>query len=61
MSWFVWLGLAALFTAVAAITGVQPKGARPVSHTRMMGMARLALLAIVIIFVYLAYHARPGG
>ena len=24
MSWFVWLGLAALFTAVAAITGVQP-------------------------------------
>ena len=61
MSWFVWLGLAALFTAVAAITGVQPKGARPVSHTRMMGMARLALLVIVIIFAYLAYHARPGG
>jgi hypothetical protein len=61
MSWFVWLGLAALFTAVAAITGVQPKGTRPVSHTHMMGMARLALLVIVIIFAYLAYHARPGG
>ena len=61
MSWYVWLGLAALVTAVVAITGGQPEGTRPVAHTRMMGMARLALLVIVIIFAYLAYHARPGG
>jgi hypothetical protein len=61
MSWYVWLGLAALVTAVAVITGGQPKGTRPVAHTRMMGMARLALLAIVIIFAYLAFHARVGG
>jgi hypothetical protein len=61
MSWYVWLGLAALVTAVAAITGGQPKGTRPVAHTHMMGMARLALLVIVIIFAYLAYHARSGG
>jgi hypothetical protein len=27
----------------------------------MMGMARLALLVIVIIFAYLAYHTRAGG
>ena len=61
MSWYVWLGLAALVTAVAVITGLQPSGTRPVARTHMMGMARLALLVIVIILAYLAYHARQGG
>jgi hypothetical protein len=61
MSWLAWLGLAVLITAVAAITGIKPKGSRPVAHTRLMGMARLALLAIVLIFLYLAFRARSGG
>jgi hypothetical protein len=61
VSWYLWLGLAALVTAVAAIAGIQPSGTRPVAHTSMMGMARLALLVIVIIFAYLAFQARPGG
>jgi hypothetical protein len=61
MSWFAWLGLAVLITAVAAITGLKPKGTRHVAHTRLMGGARLALLAIVIILAYLAYRARSGG
>ena len=58
MNWLVWLGLAAVVVAIAAVTGIKPKGTRSVSHSRMMGMARLALLAIVIIFAYLAFHAR---
>jgi hypothetical protein len=61
MSWLAWLGLAVIITAVAAITGIKPKGTRHVAHTRMMGMARLVLLAIVIIFAYLAFRARSGG
>jgi hypothetical protein len=61
MSWFAWLGLAVLITAVAAITGIKPKGTRHVAHTRLMGVARLVLLAIVIIFAYLAFRARSGG
>jgi hypothetical protein len=61
MSWFAWLGLAVLITAVAAITGIKPKGTRHVAHTRLMGAARLVLLAIVIIFAYLAFRARSGG
>ena len=61
MSWLTWLGLAVLITAVAAITGIKPKGTRPVAHTRLMGGARLALLALVIILAYLAFRARPGG
>lgn len=61
MNWLVWLGLAVLIAAVAAVTGIKPKGTRPVSHSRMMGMGRLALLAIVIILVYVAFRAHAGG
>jgi hypothetical protein len=61
MNWFEWLGLAVLITAVAAITGIKPKGTRHVAHTRLMGVARLVLLAIVLLFAYLAFRARSGG
>jgi hypothetical protein len=61
MNWLVWLGLAVVIAAVAAVTGIKPKGTRPVSHSRMMGMGRIALLAIVIILVYVAIRARSGG
>ena len=61
MSWLAWLGLAVLITAVAAITGLKPKGTRHVAHTRLMGGARLALLVFVILLAYLAFQARSGG
>jgi hypothetical protein len=61
MSWLAWLGLAVIFTAVVAVTGAQPKGTLPVAHTSMMGVARIALLAIVVICAYLAFRARSGG
>jgi len=58
MTWFVWLGLAAAIAALAAVTGIKPKGTQHLARTRMMGMARLALLIVVIVFLYLAYRAR---
>jgi hypothetical protein len=61
MTWFAWLGLAVIITAIAAVTGIQPKGTRPVSRTHMMGMARLFLVALALIFAYLAFRARSGG
>ena len=61
MSWLFWLALAVILTAVVAITGIQPKGTRPVSHTRLMGMSRLVLAALVIILAYAAFRARAGG
>jgi len=61
VNWLVWLGLAVVIAAVAAVTGIKPKGTRPVSHSRMMGMGRLALLAIIIILVYVAFRAHAGG
>jgi len=48
MSWVAWLGFAVIIAAIAAVTGAQPKGTRPVAHTRLMGMARLVLLALGI-------------
>jgi hypothetical protein len=61
MSWLSWLALAAILTAVVAVTGVQPKGTRPVAHTRMMGMGRLVIAALVLIFAFAAFRARAGG
>jgi hypothetical protein len=61
MSWLAWLGVAVLITAFAAITGIKPKGTRHVAHTRLMGVARLVLLAMVLILAYLAFRARSGG
>ncbi|MGH9143672.1 MAG: hypothetical protein ACRD2I_21255 [Vicinamibacterales bacterium] len=58
MTWLAWLALAVLITAVAAVTGIKPKGTRHVAHTSMMGVARMVLLFIVAIFLYLAYNAR---
>jgi hypothetical protein len=61
MTWLVWLGIAVVITAVAAVTGIKPAGTRHVAGTRMMGVARLALLAALIIVGYIAYRARFGG
>jgi hypothetical protein len=61
MTWLAWLVVAVILTAIVAVTGVQPKGTRPVAHTSLMGVARFTLLGILIIFAYLALRGRFGG
>jgi F0F1-type ATP synthase membrane subunit a len=61
MSWLGWLGLAVIITGILAVTGIKPRGTRHVAHTHMMWVARLVLLAILIIVSYLAFRARSGG
>ena len=58
MTWYTWLILAAVIPAIAAVTGIKPKGSRHLARTSMMGVARVVLLFIIGIFVYLAYLAR---
>ena len=58
MTWLTWLILAAVVTAIAAVSGIKPKGTRHVARTSMMSVARIVLLFIIGIFVYLAYQAR---
>ena len=61
MTWLGWLCLAGIITAIAAVTGIKPRGTQHLARTRMMGVARLVLLIVAILFVYLAYHARSRG
>ena len=61
MTWVGWLGLAVLITAFAAVTGIKAKGTRHVAHTRLMGGARFVLVALVILFAYLAFQAYSSG
>ncbi|HMA17863.1 MAG TPA: hypothetical protein VKS03_05445 [Thermoanaerobaculia bacterium] len=56
MSWIFWLGLAVVIGAAAALTGLKPKGSKPVSNTRLMGVARFILIVMVLVFLYLAYR-----
>lgn len=60
MNWIFWLGLAVVIAAFAAVTGVKPKGTRPVAGSRLMGMGRVMLVVIAIILLYAAYQARGG-
>jgi hypothetical protein len=56
MSWIFWLGLAVVIGALAALTGLKPRGTRPVSNTRLMGVARFILVVMVVVFLYLAFR-----
>ena len=61
MSWLAILAVVVLIVAVAAVTGIKPKGTRHVARTRLMGGARLALLALFVLFAYLVFRARSGA
>ncbi|MGD0274840.1 MAG: hypothetical protein ABSB79_02115 [Syntrophales bacterium] len=61
MTWLGWLALAVIITSIAAATGIKPTGTRHVAHTSLMWMARLALLAALIIVGYLVFRARSGS
>ena len=61
MDWLVVLGIVVVIAAIAAVTGIKPKGTRPVARSRMMGMGRIALIVIVIIIAYAVWSARAGG
>ena len=58
MNWLTVLGIAVVVVAIAAVTGIKPRGTRPVAHSRMIGMARIALAIFVIIIIYLVVRAR---
>lgn len=58
MSWLTLLLLAAVLVAVAAVTGLKPRGGRPVARTRLMTAARVVLLVIALLLVIAAVTGR---
>jgi hypothetical protein len=61
MSWLFWLGLALVVGLLAALTGVKPKDTRPVARTRMMGIARIVLVLVLLMLLFLAYRGCGAG
>jgi hypothetical protein len=57
MNWMVWLGVVVVIVAVAAVTGIIPRGGRPVANSRMMSMGRVMLVIIVAIIAFAAYRS----
>ncbi len=58
MNWILWVGLAVLVAAVAALTGIKARGTRPVAGTRLMAVGRFVLLLLVAILLYAAWRSR---
>lgn len=54
MSWIIILGIVVVFVALFALTGIKPKGTRRVASTRLMGAARVVLVIIVLILIWVA-------
>ena len=61
MTWLTWLALAVVLTAVAAFTGIQPKGTRHVMGTHLMSVARVVLIVAAVVIAFVALHVRLGG
>ena len=61
MSWLFWVGLAVTVGLLAALTGVKPKGTKPVARTQMMGIARIVLVLIVLALLFAAYRGCGAG
>jgi hypothetical protein len=61
MSWIELLLAAVVLAAVAALTGIKPRGTRPVARTRLMKAARIVLLLIAAGLAALAIAAAVAG
>jgi hypothetical protein len=58
MTWLTWLILAVVIAAVAATTGIKPKGTRHVAHTQMLGVARAVLIVGAVIVAFFVFYGR---
>ncbi|HTQ81527.1 MAG TPA: hypothetical protein VMM92_16130 [Thermoanaerobaculia bacterium] len=61
MTWLTLLWIAAAVIALVAVTGIKPRGTRHVSHTRLMGAARLALGVVAVVLALIALALWHGG
>ncbi len=54
MSWLTILWIAAILAALAAVTGIKPKGTRPVAGTGLMSVARVVLALMLLAVAFFA-------
>ena len=53
----MYLAIAVILVVIVAVTGVSPRGGKPVARTRLMKTARLFLFAGVVLFAGLGIAA----
>ena len=53
MTWFSVLIAVAVIAALAGLTGIKPRGTRPVARSGLMTAARVVLAILVIVIAYL--------
>ena len=61
MTWLTWLTLALIVAVLAALTGLKPKGHRPVAGTQLMGVARIVLVIVILAVAYFAFQAYQAA
>ena len=61
MTWLGALMVVLLIAVVAAVTGLKPAGTRPVARTRLMGVARVILAAVIVLVGYYYLFMRAGN
>lgn len=57
MNPFVYLAIAVILVVIVAVTGVSPRGGKPVARTGLMKTARVFLFAGVVLFAGLGIAA----
>lgn len=55
MTWLGMLLVVALVVVVAALSGIKPKGTRPVARTGLMTVARVVLVLLGAIVAYVVW------
>jgi hypothetical protein len=58
MSWLTVLWIVALVVAIAALTGIELPGTRPVAGSRLMSAARVVFGLMALVVAYFAYTHR---
>ena len=61
MSWLFWLTAAVVVSVLFVVFGLRPRGARPADSSHLMAIARVVLLIVIVVLVYLFLKGRAAG
>jgi hypothetical protein len=60
MSWLVVLGLVVVLAVVAVLSGLVPRGGRPVEKTKLVQASRVVLAILALLIAWAAWHDLRG-
>ena len=57
MTAFGWVLVVLLVVVAAALTGIKPRGSKPVAGTSLMGVARVVLVVLALVLAYVVFRS----